>query len=127
MPLAAWDDVEAALGRHLTESESDAVESLLDQASDLVVGYLGWAPSPVVPDAVTRVVASMVVAVLTKPSVNVSDYDAGGYSSAREAAGVRVGVESATTEGPWLTKALKLRLRPYRRGMFTIRTCVEGS
>ena len=109
MALATSDDVEAALGRSLTED----VDTLLEEASDLVVGYLRATPDPV-PGAVTRVVATMVVAVLNKPEVTTADYDAGGYNMVREAAAVRVGVESATTSGPWLTNALRQRLAPYR-------------
>ena len=56
----------------------------------------------------------MVAAVLTKPATSTADYQASGYNVAHEAATVRVGVESATTTGPWLTAALKTRLRPYR-------------
>jgi hypothetical protein len=90
--------------------------NLLDQATDLVVGYgIDVAINPV-PGAVTRVVASMVVAVFTKPSINIADYDASGYRSSSETASVRVGMESATTEGPWLTNSQKMRLNPYRTG-----------
>lgn len=120
MAFADDGDVGDALGRSLTSSENLLVDNLLEQASDLVAGYLGYTPDPV-PAAVTRVVATMVVAVFTKPSVTVADYDASGYSTTREAAGVRVGVESATTEGPWLTNALKMRLRPYRDAVVSLR------
>lgn len=113
MALATQDDVEAALGRSLTSTEEGTIDSLLEEASDLVVGYLGNTPDPV-PDAVIRATATVVVAVLTKPSITVANYDAGGYNSAREAAGVFVGNESATSSGPWLTNALKQRLKPYR-------------
>lgn len=111
MALASEDDVENALGRSLTDSED--VCTLLDEASDLVCGYLGYTPDPV-PTPVARVVATMVAAVLTKPAVTTSDYGAGGYNTIREVTAVKVGVESATTSGPWLTAALKMRLRPYR-------------
>jgi hypothetical protein len=66
----------------------------------------------------------MVAAVLTKPATNSADYGANGYNVARETMPVKVGVESATTTGPWLTASLKQRLRPYRtaagRGVFSI-------
>ena len=94
---------------------------MLEQASDLVVGHLGYWPDPV-PGPVARVVATMVAAVFDKPAVTTADYDASGYSTSREYSQVRVGQESATTSGPWLTRALKFRLRPYRRGMFSIHT-----
>lgn len=111
MALASEAEVEAALGRELTDAED--VSALLEEASDLVVGYLGHQPDPV-PDPVARVVATMVVAVLTKPATTTADYNAGGYNTAREFANVRVGVESASSTGPWLTASLKMRLRPYR-------------
>lgn len=113
MAFATSADVVAALGRSLTSTESTMVDNQIDQATDLVVGYLGNEPDPV-PGAVTRVVAAMVAAVFSKPSITVADYDASGYSTAREAAGVHVGVESATTSGPWLTNALRERLKPFR-------------
>jgi len=114
--FASSADVTAALGRSLTSAESGRVSNLLDQATDLVVGYgVDIAIDPV-PGAVTRVVASMVVAVFTKPSINIADYDTTGYRSSSETASVRVGMESATTEGPWLTASQKMRLNPYRAG-----------
>ena len=123
MPLASEGDVENALGRTLASSED--VTTLLEEASDLVVGYLGHTPDPV-PDPVSRVVATMIAAVLTKPATNTTDYGANGYNVARETMPVKVGVESATTTGPWLTAALKLRLKPYRtaatRRVFSIDT-----
>ena len=122
MALASESDVEGALGRALTEAED--VSTLLEEASDLVAGYLGYTPDPV-PSAVARVVATMVVAVLQKPAVNSADYGVNGYNVARESMPIKVGVESATTTGPWLTAALKQRLRPYRsaatRSVFSIR------
>ncbi len=131
MPLASEDDVENALGRPLASSED--VTTLLEEASDLVVGYLGYTPDPV-PDPVSRVVATMISAVLTKPATNNADYGSNGYNVARESMTVKVGVESATTTGPWLTAALKMRLKPYRtaatRSVFSIQTYTvveEGS
>jgi len=116
MAYATSSDVVAALGRSLTTAESVSVSNQLEQATDLVVGYLDRQLDPV-PGAVTRVVATMVAAVFSKPSITVADYDASGYSTAREAAGVYVGTESATTSGPWLTNALRERLKPYRVGV----------
>lgn len=119
MALATTADVTAALGRGLTSAESATVENLLDQASDLVVGYLGYTPSPV-PGAVARVAATMVVAVYAKPATNTADYGVNGYNVIKESLPVKVGEESATSEGPWLTNALKMRLRPYRLGAFSV-------
>lgn len=111
MALAADADVEAALGRSLTEAED--VSTLLEEASDLVVGYLGYTPDPV-PNPVVRVTATMVAAVLAKPATNMADFGANGYNVVRETMPVKIGVESATTTGPWLTASLKMRLRPFR-------------
>lgn len=123
MAFAADTDVEAALGRSLTAAEDSQVAGLLESASDRVVGYLRYIPDPV-PAPVARVVADMVAAVFSKPSPTVADYDAGGYTTAREAAGVRIGNDSSTTTGPWLTKQMQARLKVYRNWAYTI---VPGS
>lgn len=121
MALASEADVENALGRALATAED--VTTLLEEASDLVAGYLGYVPDPA-PTPVARVVATMVAAVLSKPATNTADYGASGYNVVRESMPVKVGVESATTTGPWLTASLKMRLRPYRsaatRSVFSI-------
>jgi hypothetical protein len=119
MALATSSDVVAALGRSLTSAESAVVSNLLDQASDLVTGYLGRWPDPV-PGPVARVVAAVVKAVLEKPSITVANYDATGYSTSREYAQVAVGVESATSSGPWLTKSQKMALNPFRLGVRSV-------
>lgn len=128
MALASDEDVENALGRSLTESED--VTTLLESASDLVTAYLGGEPDPV-PDPVSRVVGEMVAAVLTKPATNTADYGANGYNVARESMPVKIGVESATTTGPWLTRSWKTRLQPYRtvasRRAFSVLTSDEDA
>lgn len=128
MALASEEDVENALGRALTQSED--VTTLLESASDLVTAFLGGEPDPV-PDPVARVVGEMVAAVLTKPAVNAADYGANGYNVARESMPVKIGVESATSSGPWLTRSWKTRLLPYRtvasRRAFSILTTDEDA
>ena len=128
MALASEADVEDALGRSLALTED--VSTLLEEASDLVAGYLGYTPDPV-PSPVARVVATMVVAVITKPATTTADYGASGYNVARESATVKVGTESATTTGPWLTASLKMRLKPYRtaksRSVFSIDTAPNAT
>jgi len=117
--FASSADVTAALGRSLTSAETGRVTNLLNEADDLIIGYgIDPAIDPV-PGAVTRVAASMVAAVYTKPSINIADYDASGYRTSSETASVHVGTESATTEGPWLTKSQKMRLNPYRTAGMT--------
>lgn len=108
MALATEDDVAAALG----EAPEQDVETLLEEASDLVLGYLRCPDLDPVPPAVARVVASMVASALTRPvgmaSIAPGDsLTAGPYN-------MRVGDSSSGTV--WLTNGLKLRLRPYRCG-----------
>ncbi|MGQ9349722.1 hypothetical protein [Mycolicibacterium gilvum] len=113
MTLATSQDVQTALGRELTADETAAVAGLLDEATDLVVGYLHpfEVPTPV-PAAIVRVVASMTAAVLLRPA-----------SIPHEATQLTADVFSAsfapgtTSPGPYLTAALKARLRPFRTGM----------
>jgi hypothetical protein len=117
--LAEAEDVEAALGRDLTESETAQAPTLLDEASDLVIGYLGCDPTdeeadPTVPAAVTRVVARMVARVFSQSS------EAAGSEATTSTAGpfsqtVRFAAGS-TSGAPWLTVTDKVILRPYRCG-----------
>ena len=116
MAYATSSDVVAALGRSLTAAESVSVSNQLEQATDLVAAYLGNEPDPV-PGAVARVVATMVAAVFSKPSITVADYDASGYSTAREAAGVYVGTESATTPAAACTYKVSALMMPVRMAM----------
>lgn len=119
MALATLTDVENALGRELADGED--VSTLIEEASDLVISYLGHDVSDTaVPGPIARAVATMVAAVITKPAVTTADYAATGYNTAREQTAIRVGIESATTTGPWLTASLKMRLRPYRTAAFSV-------
>lgn len=112
MALATQADVEAILGRPLTEAEADLVSSQLDEASDLVLGYLRCLTlADPTPEAIVRVVAAMVAAVITRPTTQPANADqltAGPYSMRY--------TEGSTSGGPWLTAALKMRLAPYRCG-----------
>jgi hypothetical protein len=120
MAFATEADVEAVLGRSLTSAESNVVDNLLERATDRIIGH--GVPFNVddFRGAVKRVCAEMVQAVFDKPATTTSDYDASGYNVAREAAAVRLGVESATTSGPWLTSTQKLALSPYRIAMRSV-------
>lgn len=116
MAFATDTDVEAALGRALTTAEDAAVDSLLDEATDLLIGYLGTDPDPV-PAAVKRVCARMVARVFAQaaggaPVVGASQMQqtAGPFSQSTS-------FTSATSNGsPWLAAADKIALRPYRLG-----------
>lgn len=108
MALATAADVEAALGRDLTDTED--VDFLLEVASDEVVGYLRYLPDPV-PGAVVRVVAAMVATALTRPPPvvdGIAGLTAGPY-------GVRFTTDGASSGGPRLTVGMKKRLNVYRR------------
>ena len=105
MALATSDDVEAALGRTFTED----VDFLLEEASDLVVAYLGCTPDPI-PPAVVRVVAAMAAATLTRPAPVVE----GAQALNAGPFGIRF-TPDASSRGPWLTAALKSRLNPFRQ------------
>ncbi|QFG09396.1 head-to-tail adaptor [Mycobacterium phage Yuna] len=113
--LASLADVQAALramGRAdladaLTEAE---VSPLLTEAGDLVTGYL-W-PTPVpdpIPGPISRVTAAMAAAVLTRPKELLPE------TQSLSADGFGVTFAPGTgSPGPYLTAALKARLRPFR-------------
>ncbi|MEC4616199.1 hypothetical protein [Tsukamurella tyrosinosolvens] len=118
MALATREQVETALRRSLDPSEN--VDGLLDTASDLVIGYLHPCPIPEpTPPAISRVVADMVVAVLTRPVGLV------GEPTDMQAGPWRVGLQPGTNSPtPYLTAAMKARLAPYscgNNGMVSVR------
>lgn len=115
MALATPEDVETALGRPLTPEEQEAVENQLEEASDLVLGYLKCPPAVPTPSAISRAVAAMVAAVINRPATqpaNASQVTAGPYGMSY--------TEGSTSGGPWLTGALKMRLAPYRCSMVSV-------
>ena len=110
MPLATDDDVRDALRRNLTESEEQWVDALILEAGDLVAGYLHPYVMPEdVPEPITRVVASMVAAVFSRPAGILPETQ----SLTADSYGVQF-MPGATSPGPYLTEAFKKRLRPYR-------------
>lgn len=121
MPLATLSDVQAAL-RAMGKSEladsldEPTVAELLDEASDLVTGYLypTEVPDPT-PRAIVRVVAAMACAVLTRPANLLPETAA----LNADIYGVTL-TPGSTSWGPYLTAALKLRLKPFRRGMVSV-------
>lgn len=115
MALATPADVVKALRRDLTSEEEEGVDSLLDEASDLVLGYLKCPPETPTPEAIVRVVAAMVAAVFRVPAgtpENADTLTAGPYTQRY--------TEGSTSGGPWLTAALKMRLAPYRCSMVSV-------
>lgn len=121
MALATQDDVRAALRRDLTTSEEDWLAGLLEEASDLVVGYLDPYQVPVpTPDPITRVVASMVAAVLTRPANILPETQ----SLTADSYGIQFNA-GATSPGPYLTESFKKRLKPYRTGCVSVQLSSE--
>ncbi|WNM68302.1 head-to-tail adaptor [Mycobacterium phage Tierra] len=119
MTLATTADVQAALRAlqrpDLAEPLTD-VSDLLQEASDLVTGHL-W-PNPVpdpTPGPITRVTAAMVAAVLTRPKEilpETTNLSADGFGVAF--------AEGGTSPRPFLTRDMKMRLRPYCSGMSSV-------
>ncbi|QIG61524.1 head-to-tail adaptor [Mycobacterium phage Ximenita] len=119
MTLATTADVQAALRAlqrpDLAEALPD-VNDLLQDASDLVAGHL-WpnqVPDPI-PSPIARVTAAMVAAVLTRPKEilpETTNLSADGFGVAF--------AEGGTSPRPFLTRDMKLRLRPYRSGMSSV-------
>lgn len=112
MSLAEVADIEKALRRELTLSEFESVDVLLETASDLVTGYLHPCPIPnPAPAAITRVVAEMAATVLNRPTTVLPE------SQSLSAGQFDVTfAQGATSPGPYLTAAIKQRLRPFRCG-----------
>ncbi|AIM50345.1 head-to-tail adaptor [Mycobacterium phage Omnicron] len=119
--LATLDDLKKALKAlrrpELAESlAAEDVADLLEQASDLVAGYLD--PSPVpdpIPSAITRVTAEAAALSLIRPT----DIPAEAQTLQADGFGVTFAV-GGNSPGPYLTAALKLRLKPYRSGMVSV-------
>lgn len=113
MALAADTDVETALGRDLTDAEAARVDALLDEASDLVIGFKGndFEPAPY-PDRVVRVVAGMVARVFTRGTTvtEFADQQTAGPFSVRFSA-------DSSSGGVWMTRADKIKLRGTAGGL----------
>lgn len=117
MAFATDADIEAALGRTLSSGEDASVGALLEEATDLLIGYLGCEPDPV-PDAVKRVCARMVARVFAQAAS--SSAPVVGASQVQQTAGpfsTSSSFASGTSTGaPWLAAADKIALRPHRCG-----------
>jgi hypothetical protein len=120
MALATVADVALRLGRDLTTTETSRAEGLLEEASALVIGYLGCDPTdtsvepPTVPAAVAIVVSRMVARVLQQ-SASVEEFGSEATTDSTGPFSTTVRYGAGTTSGaPWLTKVDKLTLRPFR-------------
>lgn len=125
MKLATQQDVENALRRPLTETEAQWVEPLLDECADLVRGYLDpYRIQEPVPPAISRVVAAMAAAVLSRPASVLPDTK----SLTADVYGITFATGS-TGLGPYLAPSFKDRLRPFKNegggGMVVMETSSE--
>ena len=102
-PLATVLDVEARLGRSVTEQEMARAEALIVDVSALISGYCGRDFSEV-PPAVAGVAAQVVVRALTVP-VTAFRTDGGPITH---------------SGGPYLSSADKQALRPFRKGLSSV-------
>lgn len=118
MALATQQDVEARLGRPLTESEQERAEGLLTEASEIVLGYCNVDEFDPIPDSVVIVVSRMVARVLTAPEgiegVESHQVGTGPFQQTRRF------TSDVGTGGPWLTKMDKLMLRRWGRSMVSV-------
>lgn len=119
--LATAGDVEARLGRQLTELELARTGGLLEEAGALVLAYLGVEVAPVpVPDAVRVVTSRMVARVLERDATPGAVPDARSVTDQAGPFGRTVTFSSGTTSGgPWLAAADKVMLRSHKSGMTT--------
>lgn len=120
MALATAADVGDRLGRSLTAAETAKADGLLEEASALVIGYLGCDPTdtsvepPTVPLAVVIVVSRMVARVFEQ-TASVAEFGSEATTDSTGPFSTTVRYGAGTTSGaPWLTKADKLTLRPFR-------------
>ncbi|QJD50415.1 head-to-tail adaptor [Mycobacterium phage Chris] len=119
MLLATKENVQSALramGKPEVAAELGEVDDLLQAAGDLVTGYLWPSEIPVpTPGAISRVVADMAATVLTRPTTILPETQ----SLSADGFGVTF-TPGGSSPQPFLTLALKARLRPYRSGMSSV-------
>lgn len=113
--LASIVDVEARLGRDISEDEVLRVDGLLEEASVLVESHLGR-EFDVVPAAVRLVVSRMVARVLEAPDDGFNSESAS-FTAGPFSKNVQY-VAGASGGSPWLTAVDRKMLRPFgaRRG-----------
>lgn len=110
MQLAMQEDVENALRRPLTELEAEWIDPLLNECADLVVAYLHpWQIPTPPPKPITRVVAAMAAAVLSRPASVLPDTK----SLTADVYGITFATGS-TGLGPYLAPSFQERLKPYK-------------
>lgn len=127
MAFATIDDVETALGRPLTDEEKQRARSSIEEASVLIIGYLGCdptirddsvqPPTETVPDAARLVAARMVARLIEQQGASGPNVPVGAssYSTSTGPFGQTVQVHSGSnTGGPWLAAVDKVMLKPLK-------------
>jgi len=120
--LATIPDVEERLGRPLEDDELTRVEGLLREGSAQVEGWCNRSFDDPIPDAVRIVTSRMVARVLGVPDESTGF--APGVESAQLSAGSFQMTQRFNSDGvsggPWLSKADRLALRRFRRGVANV-------
>lgn len=115
MAYATTDDVEPALGRSLTDAETDQADGWLEDAALIIDGEGYTYTGDTAPDAFLRVSVNMVVRAV-KAAAAVTP----GAQSQQEQAGpfgrTVTYTASASTGGVWLSATDRAMLRPYSSG-----------
>lgn len=125
MVLATSDDVAKALRRPLTDDEDGWVSNALEEASVLVIGYLGCdptvrdttvdPPTETVPDAARIVTARMVARLIEQQTAGAVPVGVSSYHTQTGPFGSTMQVQSGSNSGgPWVSAADKIMLKPLR-------------
>lgn len=118
--LAESEDVRERLGRPLTETESDRVDGLLDEASLLVEAWIGCSPDPV-PDAVRVTVSRMAARALQAAESGAPTDGANSVAATSLSFSHTRNYPSAVSQGGvWLSRQDRIMLRSYRRSGYAI-------
>lgn len=115
--LALEADVELALGRDLTAAEIAKFDALVDEAGDLLHGYLSvdYRDADTVPGAVSRV-AARVVARSFEQSASTAAFGAESTTDQAGPFSQTLRFAAGSTSGSvWLDAKDKIKLRPFRR------------
>lgn len=107
----------------IPSEDAEYVESLADEAVDLIRAYCRGGFGGTLPEEVKRVAARMVARAYSSET-SATDIPAGATSTSMSAGPFSrsYGFESgSTSSGVWLSASDKQRLRPYRGRVFTVR------
>lgn len=116
--LATAADVAARLGRDLTDLEEARTAGLLEEASDLVIGWLGCTPAQPTDGAIVRVVSRMVARVIAGAERGTDEIPDPAVTSFNAVMGpfqLQQQLNGDMTDGePWMTVKDRMKLRRFR-------------